>query len=117
MIKVKDASEMPESIGGVVSDERETVIRKDYADGKAHICTTDCVEYRKLMRRCAENPAKWKAVGYETNAGEPQVGYFECPSRLVRYGSGKEAALTPEQRRERAERLRAGAAKAKGDPE
>lgn len=110
MIKAKEPKEMPEAIGGVTAEERETIIRKDRIDGKAHICTTDCVEYRKLMRLCEKSPERWKAIGYETNGGQPQAAYFEAPARLVRYGSGKTAPLTAEQRAERAKRLRECAA-------
>ena len=99
MIKVKEPKEMPEAIGGVTAEERETIIRK------AHICTTDCVEYRRLMRLCEKSPECWKAIGYETNGGQPQAAYFEAPARLVRYGSGKTAPLTAEQRAERVKRL------------
>jgi len=105
MIKVKEPKEMPEAIGGVTAEERETIIRKDRVDGKAHICTTDCVEYRRLMRLCEKSPECWKAIGYETNGGQPQAAYFEAPARLVRYGSGKTAPLTAEQRAERVKRL------------
>ena len=52
MIKVNGLEEMPEGIGGVSAEERETVIRKDFLEKKAHICTTDFVEYGKLLRRC-----------------------------------------------------------------
>ena len=83
MIKVSDLEEMPEGIGGVSAEERETVIRKDYLDGKAHICTTDHVEYGRLMKRCRDYPGEYRALGYERCCGQPQVGYFECPAKLV----------------------------------
>ena len=107
MIKVNSLEEMPEGIGGVSAEERETVIRKDYLDKKAHICTTDGVEYGKLMRKCREVPDKYKALGYDTCGGQPQVGYFECPARLVSYRSGKERAVSDEQRAAASERIRA----------
>ena len=49
MIKVNGLNEMPESIGGVSTEERETIIRKDFLSKKARICTTDFVEYGKLL--------------------------------------------------------------------
>lgn len=107
MTIVKDLGEMPESIGGVSAEERETIIRKDHVDGKAHICTTDFVEYGRLMRKCRENPAKWKAVGYETCGGEAQAGYFECPAKLVGYRGGKEREVSEEQRAASSERIKA----------
>ena len=85
MIKVNSLNEMPESIGGVSTDERETIIRKDYLDKKAHICTTDSVEYGKLMKRCREYPNEYKPLGYDTCGGQAQTGYFECPMKLVSY--------------------------------
>lgn len=87
MIKVKSLDEMPESIGGATIDERETTIRKDCQDKKAHICTMDVVEYRKLMRKCRANPEAYKAIGYDICEGQVQVAYFECPTKLVRYGT------------------------------
>ena len=108
MIKVSDLEEMPEGIGGVSAEERETVIRKDFLDKKAHICTTDYVEYGKLLRKCRENPDKYRALGYERCGGQPQVGYFECPAKLVSYRSGKDVShMTDEQRATAAERMRA----------
>lgn len=107
MVKVSSLEEMPESIGGVSAEERETVIRKDFLDRKAHICTTDRVEYRRLMRKCRENPDRYRAVGYETNGGQAQTAYFECPAKLVSYRSGKERALSDEFRAASAERMRA----------
>ena len=107
MIKVSNLIEMPEGIGGVSAEERETIIRKDYLDKKAHICTTDGVEYGKLMKKCREVPDKYKALGYDTCGGQPQVGYFECPARLVSYRSGKERAVSDEQRAAASERIRA----------
>ena len=85
MIKVNSLEEMPEGIGGVSAEERETIIRKDCSDGKAHICTTDYVEYGKLMRKCREVPDKYKALGYDTCGGQAQTGYFEFPMKLVSY--------------------------------
>lgn len=87
MNKVNGPSGMPESIGGVPAGERETVIRKDCLDGLAHICTTSAVEYNRLMAKCRRFPGVWRAVGYEVCAGQPQVGYFEAPAKLVRYAS------------------------------
>ena len=107
MIKVNSLEEMPESIGGVSAEERETVIRKDYLDKKAVICTTDGVEYGKLMRKCRENPGRYAALGYDTCGGQAQTGYFECPAKLVSYRSGKERAVSDEQRAAAAERMRA----------
>lgn len=108
MIKVNSLEEMPEGIGGVSAEERETIIRKDCSDGKAHICTTDYVEYGKLMRKCREVPDKYKALGYDTCGGQAQTGYFECPSKLVSYRSGKDVShMTEEQRAAAAERMRA----------
>lgn len=107
MVKVSSLEEMPESIGGVSAEERETIIRKDFLEKRAHICTTDRVEYRRLMRKCRENPDRYRAVGYETNGGQAQTAYFECPAKLVSYRSGKERALSDEFRAASAERMRA----------
>lgn len=85
MIKVNGLEEMPEGIGGVSAEERETVIRKDFLEKKAHICTTDFVEYGKLLRRCREYPKEYRALGYDTCGGQAQTGYFECPMKLVSY--------------------------------
>lgn len=105
MIKVNSLEEMPEGIGGVSAEERETIIRKDYLDKKASICTTDYVEYGKLIKRCRENPDKYKALGYDVCGGQAQTGYFECPAKLVSYRSGKD--VSDEQRAAAAERMRA----------
>lgn len=83
MIKVKSLEEMPEGIKGVAADERETIIRKDFADKRARICTTDRVEYARLMRKCRQYPDDYKALGYDVCGGLPQTGYFECPAKLV----------------------------------
>ena len=108
MVKVNSLSEMPESIGGVSVEERETIIRKDYLDKKAHICTTDSVEYGKLMKKCRECPDKYTALGYEKFDGQPQTGYFECAAKLVSYRSGKDVShMTDEQKAAAAERMRA----------
>ena len=107
MIKVNSLEEMPESIGGVGAEERETIIRKDFLEKKAHICTTDPMEYRKLMKRCRECPDKYGALGYDTCGGQAQTGYFECPMKLVSYRSGKERAVSDEFRAASAERMRA----------
>ena len=108
MIKVNSLEEMPESIGGVSAEERETIIRKDYLDKKASICTTDYVEYGKLIKRCRENPDKYKALGYDVCGGQAQTGYFECLAKLVSYRSGKDVShMTDEQRAAAAERMRA----------
>ena len=107
MIKVNILEEMPESIKGVSAEERETLIRKDYLDKKAHICTTDGVEYGRLMRKCRENPDRYAAIGYDTCDGQAQTGYFECPAKLVSYRSGKERAVSDEQRAAASERIRA----------
>lgn len=123
MNRVRDLSEMPESIGGVAAEERETIVRKDCLDGLAHVCTTDYVEYGKLMRKCRQCPGVWRAVGYETNAGQPQVGYFEGPAKLVKYGvPAKQREMTDEERaalsarmKEIVEAQKAARAKAKGD--
>lgn len=85
MIKVKGPEEMPESLGGVSAEERETIVRKDFLDKKAHICTTDRVEYGKLMKRCRQYPDDYKAIGYDVCGGLPQTGYFECPAKLASY--------------------------------
>lgn len=85
MIKVSSLNEMPESIGGVSAEERETIIRKDFLSKKARICTTDFVEYGKLLRRCREYPNEYKPLGYDTCGGQAQTGYFECPMKLVSY--------------------------------
>ena len=85
MIKVNGLNEMPESIGGVSTEERETIIRKDFLSKKARICTTDFVEYGKLLKRCREYPEEYKPLGYATCGGQPQIGYFECPMKLVSY--------------------------------
>lgn len=85
MIKVSNLNEMPESIGGVSAEERETIIRKDFLEKKAHICTTDFVEYGKLMKKCREHPKDYKALGYDMCEGQAQTGYFECPMKLVSY--------------------------------
>ena len=108
MIKVNSLEEMPEGIGGVSAEERETIIRKDFLDKKAHICTTDYVEYGRLMKRCRENPDKYKALGYDECDGQAQTGYFECPEKLVSYRNGKDVShMTAEQRAAAAERMRA----------
>lgn len=85
MIKISSLEEMPEGIGGVSAEERETIIRKDFLNKKAYVCTTDFVEYGKLMKRCREYPKEYKALGYDTCGGQAQTGYFECPMRLVSY--------------------------------
>ena len=102
MIKVSDLEEMPEGIGGVSAEERETVIRKDCLDGKAHICTTDHVEYGRLMKRCRDYPGEYRALGYERCGGQAQVGYFECAAKRVRYS----APVSEERRAACAERMR-----------
>lgn len=107
MIKANGLNEMPEGIGGVSAEERETIIRKDYLDKKAHICTTDGVEYARLMRKCRENPDRYVALGYDTCDGQAQTGYFECAAKLVSYRSGKERAVSDEQRAAASERMRA----------
>lgn len=107
MIKVNGLGEMPESIGGVPAEERETVIRKDFLDKKAHVCTTDHVEYRRLMRKCRENPGVWRALGYDRCCGQPQTGYFEAPAKLVGY-SAPRPAMSAEMKAEAAARLKAG---------
>lgn len=104
MNRVKDLSEMPEAIGGVSSEERETVIRKDCLDGLAHISTTDFVEYNRLMKRCRQCPGVWRAVGYEVNAGQPQVGYFEGPAKRVKYAAPR-PKMSEEQRAAAMKRL------------
>ena len=85
MVKVNSLNEMPESIGGASAEERETIIRKDFLEKKAHICTTDYVEYGRLMKKCREYPKDYKALGYDTCEGQAQTGYFECPMKLVSY--------------------------------
>lgn len=108
MIKASSLDEMPESIGGVSAEERETIIRKDCSDGGAYICTTDYVEYGRLMKKCRECPDKYKALGYDTCGGQAQTGYFKCPAKLVSYRSGKDVShMTDEQRAAAAERMRA----------
>lgn len=103
MIKVNSLEEMPEGIKGVSAEERETIIRKDYLDKKAHICTADSVEYGKLMKKCREYPEDYKALGYDTCGGQAQTGYFECPAKRVRYS----APISEERRAASAERMRA----------
>lgn len=110
MVKVSSLDEMPESIGGVSAEERETIIRKDYIDGKAHICTTDYVEYGRLMKKCRENPSRYVALGYDNCDGQAQAGYFECAVKLVSYRSGKERTVSDEFRAASSERMRAFAA-------
>lgn len=108
MRTVNGPSEMPESIGGVSNDERVAVIQKDSTTGAARVCTTDFVEYGKLLKRCAEHPEAWKAVGCDVCEEQPQVGYFSCPNRLIRYGvlpGGNR--FTDEQRAAAGERLKA----------
>lgn len=107
MTKVNSLNEMPESLGGVGAEERETIIRKDFIEKKANICTTDFVEYGKLMKKCREYPDKYKPVGYDVYEGQAQTAYFECPSKLVSYRSGKERVLSDEFRAASAERMRA----------
>lgn len=85
MIKVNSLDEMPENIGGVSAEERETIVRKDFLEKKAHICTTDFVEYGKLMKKCREYPKEYKPLGYAMCGGQAQTGYFECPMKLVSY--------------------------------
>lgn len=102
MIKVSSLEEMPEGIGGVSAEERETIIRKDRVDGKAHICTTDFVEYGKLMKKCREYPDEYKALGYDTCGGQVQTGYFECAAKRVRYS----APVSEERRAACAERMK-----------
>ena len=53
MIKVNGLEEMPENIGGVSIEERETIIRKDFLSKKVDICTTDFVEYKQLIKKDA----------------------------------------------------------------
>lgn len=103
MVKVNSLEEMPENIGGVSNEEKETIIRKDYLDGKANICTTDYVEYGKLMKRCREYPDDYKALGYDTCGGQAQTAYFECPAKRVKYS----APISEERRAACAERMRA----------
>lgn len=107
MIKVNSLNEMPESIGGVSAEERETIIRKDFLSKEARICTTDFVEYGRLMKKCRENPDKYKALGYDTCGGQAQTGYFECPMKLVSYRSGKERVVSDEIKAAAAERMKA----------
>ena len=85
MIKVNSLDEMPESIGGVSAEERETIVRKDFLEKKAYSCTTDFVEYGKLMKKCREYPREYKPLGYDVHERQAQTGYFECPSKLVSY--------------------------------
>lgn len=103
MVKVNGLEEMPESIGGVSNEERETIIRKDYLTQKADICTTDYVEYGKLIKKCREYPDDYKALGYDTCGGQAQTGYFECPAKRVRYS----APISEERRAACAERMKA----------
>lgn len=103
MVKTDSLDGMPESIGGVSAEERETIIRKSFLEKKAHICTTDPVEYRKLMERCSEYPDDYKALGYDTCGGQAQTGYFECPAKRVRYS----APISEERRAACAERMKA----------
>lgn len=106
MIKVNNLEEMPESIGGVSNEERETIIRKDYLSQKADICTTDYVEYGRLIKKCRQYPDKYKALGYDTCGGQAQTGYFECPIKLILYKSGKERVISDEVKAAATERLR-----------
>lgn len=103
MIKASSLDEMPEGIGGVSAEERETIIRKDFLSKKAHVCTTDFVEYGKLMRKCREYPDDYKALGYDTCGGQAQTGYFECPAKRVKYS----APISEERRAACAERMKA----------
>ena len=103
MVKVNSLEEMPESIGGVSNEERETIIRKDFLSKKADICTTDYIEYGKLIKKCREYPDKYKALGYDTCGGQAQTGYFECPAKRVRYS----APISEERRAACAERMKA----------
>lgn len=107
MIKVNNLEEMPESIGGVSAEERETIIRKDYLTQKADICTTDYVEYGKLIKKCHEYPDKYKAIGYDTCGGQAQTAYFECPIKLISYRCGKERVISDEVKAAATERLKA----------
>ena len=106
MIKVNGLNEMPESIGGVSTEERETIIRKDFLSKKARICTTDFVEYGKLLKRCREYPEEYKPLGYDTCGGQAQTGYCECPMKLLSYRCGKEKVYSDEVRAAAAERMR-----------
>ena len=106
MVKVNGLEEMPESIGVVSAEERETIIRKDFLTQKADICTTDYVEYGKLIKKCHEYPDKYKAIGYDTCGGQAQTGYFECPMKLLSYRCGKEKVYSDEVRAAAAERMR-----------
>lgn len=103
MTKVNSLEEMPESIGGVSNEERETIIRKDYLSQKADIYTTDYVEYGKLMKRCREYPDDYKAIGYDTCGGQARTGYFECLAKRVKYS----APISEERRAACAERMKA----------
>ena len=107
MVKVNSLEEMPESIGGVSNEERETIIRKDFLSKKVDICTTDYVEYGKLIKKCREYPDKYKAIGYDTCGGQAQTAYFECPAKLISYRCGKERVLSDEFRAASAERMKA----------
>lgn len=118
MKTVKSLEEMPETIGGVAAEERETIIRKDVLEGVVRICTTDYVEYGRIMKRCRSNPKSWRAVGYETLDGQPQAAYFEASPKCVRYSGGEaKSSMTEEQRAAARERLMAinAAKKAKRD--
>lgn len=118
MIKVKSLDEMPEGIKGVSAEERETVVRKDCLDKKAHICTTDGVEYGRLMKKCRQFPNDYKALGYDVCCRQPQTGYFECPAKLVSYRSSRDAGgMTDEQKAAAAERMRAVVAARKAKKE
>lgn len=106
MVKVNGLEEMPENIGGVSIEERETIIRKDFLSQKVDICTTDFMEYKKLIKKCREYPDKYKAIGYDTCGGQAQTGYFECPMKLISYRCGKEKVYSDEARAAAAERMR-----------
>ena len=114
MVKVNGWKEMPEAIGGVCAEERETIIRKDRADGLAHVCTTDHVEYARLLGKCKAHPAEYSAIGYEICGGQPQVGYFDCPAGMVRYATPASDAQRAAARAN-AEKAAAALAKANAD--
>lgn len=89
MIKVESYKEMPENLQGVSSDEAETIINVTKDDGQMSITTTDNIYYHKLLRLCAKAPAYYKAAGYETCEGQPQVGRFLAPKEFLSFRSVK----------------------------
>ena len=89
MRSVKNISEMPDKLYGVSGEEKETIIRKDYLEKCAYICTTNNAEYHKFIKLCYKNPEFWKALGYDIDGDYAQTGYFKTYDRMISYRSGK----------------------------